>query len=234
MKKYWFIIALLFCCGLGSRVNAQWLPYYPGTLYRLDQPDTLVDADQYNVSMPKLEPHLSVGTGFMGTNYGDNRAFTSVAPSLVYRPNQRWTLIGGMRITQDMGLNPNYTPLGADVNYAPYKRNGGTGLISVGAAAIYQVNDNVWLGGSIYHIGGTYAPLYWGNGQVFDVSCTAVSAEAAFRFANDHLLQISFTYIHDNTGAMPYMMHDAWMHYGGWGLYGHPYGCYHMPMGFCY
>lgn len=240
MKKYSLIIVMLLCSCLWQRVHAQWLPYYPGTLYMIDAPDTLVSPDRYSIHLPKVEPHVSVGTGFMGTSYGDNRAFTSVAPSLVYRPSQRWTLVGGLRITQDMGLNPNYAPYSASPNLAPLRRNGGTGLISIGAAAQYQVNDNMWLAGSVYHLGGTYAPLYWGNGNVYDVSCTAVSAEAAFRFRNDNYLRISFTYIHDNAGTMPYMMHDAWMHYGfgGWGMCGQPYGCGmmypHAPMGFCY
>ena len=50
------------------------------------------------IVMPKWEPHLTVGTGFMGTSYGDNRLFTTVAPSLKYCPNDRWTISGGFRM----------------------------------------------------------------------------------------------------------------------------------------
>ena len=58
---------------------------------------------------------------------------------------------------------------------APYRqRNGGTGLVSAHAAAQYQVNDHLWLAASLYHLTGTYAPLYgFGNGDVFDVSAKA-------------------------------------------------------------
>ena len=48
-----------------------------------------------SVKTLKWEPHLSVSTGFIGSNYGDNRLFTSVAPSLDFRPNDRWRLTGG-------------------------------------------------------------------------------------------------------------------------------------------
>ena len=41
--------------------------------------------------LPKWEPHLAVATGFMGSSAGDNRLFTTVAPSLTYRPSSRWT-----------------------------------------------------------------------------------------------------------------------------------------------
>lgn len=240
MKKYILTIALMLAGVLMA--NAQWLPYYPGELYRVDCDDTLVSADHWQLELPKYEPHLSVSTGFMGTNYGDNRLYTSVAPSLIVRPNQKWTLGAGFRITTDMGMNPNYAVVNNPQSLAPYKRNGGTGLVSAGVAAQYQVNDNIWLAGSIYHMTGTYAPLYFGNGNVYDVSCTAISVEAAFRFANNNLLHIAFTYINDQNGTLPYMMHDAWMHcggFGGYGMYTNP--CYHhinptssylMPM--CY
>lgn len=231
MKRYILIIALLALCGFSPKVFAQWLPYYPEAIYRVADEDTLRNVQNLTLELPKVEPHLSVGTGFMGTSYGDNRLYTSVAPSLVYRPSKKWTLMGGFRITTDMGLNPNY-PFGSGLtDLAPYRRNGGTGLVSGGVRAQYQVNDNVWLAGSVYHIGGTYAPLYFGNGNVYDVSCTAISAEAAFRFANNNFLHVSFTYLNDQQGTLPYMMHDAWMHcggYGGWGFYATPADYYRM------
>ncbi|MCQ2273723.1 MAG: hypothetical protein MJZ86_02905 [Bacteroidales bacterium] len=242
MKINAFAILLMLVGALSLKVSAQWVPYYPGTMYRVDVDDTITDPDHWQLQLPKYEPHLSVSTGFFGTDFGDNRLYTSVAPSLIVRPNSKWTLMGGFRITTDMGLNSHYIIDNANPSYAPYKRNGGTGLVSAGVAAQYQVNDNIWLAGSIYHMTGTYAPLYFGNGNVFDVSCTAISAEAAFRFANNNLLHIAFTYINDQNGTMPYMMHDAWMHcvgFGGYGMYTNP--CYHhinptssylMPM--CY
>lgn len=234
MKKIAFIIVLILA-GFGSRVCAQWQPYYPGTMYRIDNADTIDDLSHVCVELPKYEPHLSVTTGFMGTNYGDNRLYTSVAPSLVVRPSKRWTLIGGFRITTDMGLNGNYT-FSDHTSLAPYRRNGGTGIAAVGLAAEYQVNENIWLSGSLYHFGGTYAPVYFGNGNVYDVSCTAISAAAAFRFSDDNFLKISFTYLRDNYGTLPLMMHDAWMHSGcyGWGMYSpadyYRMAAYGMPM----
>ena len=187
------------------------------------------DAD--TVKLSRWEPHLSVSTGFMGTSYGDNRLYTSVAPSLTFRPNGRWTMNAGFRITTDMGLNPNYAFSSPTRSLAPVRhRNGGTGLASAHVAAQYQVNDRLWLAAAMYHLGGTYAPLYgFGNGEVFDVSATAVSAAATYRFNNDSFLHLAVTYVRDEQGTLPYLWHDAWMHgYGSWGMYTSPMGYYHL------
>ena len=189
--------------------------------------------DTDTVRLSRWEPHLSVGTGFMGTSYGDNRLFTSVAPSLTFRPNGRWAVNAGFRITTDMGLNTNYAFSSPTRSLAPYKhRNGGTGLVSAHAAARYQVSDRLWLAAAVCHVGGTYAPLYgFGNCDVFDVSATAVSAAAAYRFGEDSFLHLSFTYVRDGQGTLPFLYHDAWMQgYGSWGLYGPPMGGYGMSV----
>ena len=230
MKKIYILMAFFVLSSLPVSLRAQWLPYYPASLYPHLYADTCTASD--TLVLPKWEPHLSVSTGFMGTSYGDNRLFTSVSPSLVYRPSDKWTLVGGFRITTDMGLNPNYTIGTNQRSLAPYKTNGGTGLASGYVEAQYQVNENFWLAGSIYHIGGSYAPFYGPlNGEAFQVSATAISAAAAFRFSNNNLLHISFTYIRDHAGTMPFMLHDAWMHSGGfapWGLYATPTDYYRM------
>lgn len=188
--------------------------------------------------LSRWEPHLSVSTGFMGTSYGDNRLFTSVAPSLTFRPNDHWTVNAGFHITSDMGLNPNYAIGSPTKDLAPYRhRNGGTGLASAHVAAQYQVNDRLWLAAAIYHLGGTYAPVYgWGNGEVFDVSATAVSAAASYRFKNDSFLHLAFTYVRDEQGTLPYMWHDAWMSgcYGPWGLYSMGTRCNTLLFEGCY
>ena len=161
-----YIMATLFICLMSSMpAHAQWKS----------------DAD--TVKLSRWEPHMSVSTGFLGTSYGDNRLYTSVAPSLTFRPNDRWKMNAGFRITSDMGLN----------------------------------------------LTGTYAPLYgFGNGDVFDVSATAVSAAASYRFGDNNFLHLAFTYIRDEQGTLPYMWHDAWMSgYGAWGMHALPMGCYH-------
>lgn len=213
-KKYQIGVLLLFFLAAAVPSRAQWR----------SQADT--------VTLPKWEPHLSVSTGFVGSSYGDNRLYTSVAPSLTFRPNDRWTINAGFRITTDMGLNPNYMFSSPTKDLAPYKhRNGGTGIASAHVAAQYQVTDRLWLAASVYHLGGTYAPIYgFGNGSSFDVSATAVSAAASYRFRNDSFLHLSFTYIRDEYGTMPYLFHDAWMHggYGPWGMYASPTDYYRM------
>ncbi len=182
--------------------------------------------------LPKWEPHLAVATGFMGSSAGDNRIFTTVAPSLTYRPSSRWTVNAGFGITSDMGLNPNYAMTRPTRNLAPYKRNGGTGLVSAHAEAIYRAGENVWLAAAVYHLSGSYAPLFgMANGRVLDVSATAISAAAAFRLSEKSFLQLSFTAVHDRYGTMPALYHDAWMHggCGSWGLYSPLAGYGHMP-----
>ena len=196
-------------------------------------------SDSDTVKMSRWEPHLRVNTGFLGTSYGDNRLYTSVAPSLTFRPSSRWAVNAGFSITTDMGLNPNYAFSSPERSLAPYKhRNGGTGLASAHVAAQYQVSDRLWMAAAVYHLGGTYAPIYgFGNGEVFDVSATAISAAASYRFKNDSFLHFSFTYVRDAQGTLPYLYHDAWMHgYGSWGMYASPMGCYGLgiPHGHCF
>ena len=184
------------------------------------------------IEPPRWEPHVSVTTGFMGSNYGDNRLFTSVAPSLTFRPSTRWELRGGFRITNDMGLNPNYTT-NQPRSLAPRRRNGGTGIASAYVEADYRVNDRLWLAASLYHIGGQYAPLFGpANGDAIDISATALSAAAAYRFSNNSYLHLSFTVVRDHTGMMPYMLYDTWMHsgWGGWGCYASPTDYYRLTV----
>ena len=208
-----YIMATLFICLMSSMpAHAQWKS----------------DAD--TVKLSRWEPHMSVSTGFLGTSYGDNRLYTSVAPSLTFRPNDRWKMNAGFRITSDMGLNPNYAFSSPTRSLAPVRhRNGGTGLASAYLAAQYQVSDRLWLAAAVYHLTGTYAPLYgFGNGDVFDVSATAVSAAASYRFGDNNFLHLAFTYRRDEQGTLPYMWHDAWMSgYGAWGMHALPMGCYH-------
>ena len=197
---------------------ALFLSYTSGMVAQEHTPSSFASAD--TLQLPKWEPHISVLTGFMGTNYGDNRLYTSVAPSLTYRSNDKWQLHAGFRITSDMGLST----LPADPtpkSMAPYRhRNGGTDLASAHFSAEYRVNENMWLMATVYHIGGSYAPLYSPMpGQVFDVSATALSAAAAFRFGNDNLLRLTFTYVRDHAGTLPWLCHDVWMH-SGMGYYG--------------
>ena len=210
--KYWMAVLLMCIMSVGT-VHAQWR------------------SDTDTVKLSRWEPHLSVSTGFIGTSYGDNRLYSSVAPSLTFRPNSRWAVNAGFRITTDMGLNPNYTLSTPVKSLAPYRqRNGGTGLVSAHAAAQYQVSDHLWLAASLYHLTGTYAPLYgFGNGDVFDVSATALSAAALYSFSNDSFLHLSFTYLRDEYGTMPYLYYDAWMHgYGSWGMHVSPLECYRL------
>ena len=198
---------------------------------RTYNPDRPLREIKDSVKAPKWEPHLSVSMGFLGSSYGDNRLFTSVAPSLSYRPNDRWLVSAGFRITSDMGFP--FVQNNRDL--APYKREGGTGLASAHVAAEYRVNDNLWLAASVYHIGGKYAPFcVFAQGSTLDVSATAISAAAALRFNDDNYLRLSFTMIHDHYGTLPYMYFDSWMHSGfsPWGMYASPTDFYRMAAPF--
>lgn len=170
--------------------------------------------------LPKWEPHLAVTTGFLGSTSGDNRLFSTVAPSLTLRPSDRWTLNAGFGLMSDMGLNPDYALSKPTRSLAPYKRNGGTGLVTAHAEAVYRAGKNVWLAASVYHLGGTYAPLYgMANGDVLDVSATALSAAAAFRLSEKSFLHLSVTAVHDRYGTLPFLYDDMWMN-GGFGTWG--------------
>ena len=220
MKK--ILLSILVLCAMPV-AHAQLFGGFYSPLFPYITDDT--------IKAPKYEPHLSVSTGFMGSTHGDNRMFTSVAPSLVVRPSNRWTITTGLSLTSDFGLNPNYIATAEPNSLAPLRRNGGTGLVSAYAAAQYQAGDNIWLSAMLYHLGGTYAPLYgFANGNVLDVSATALSAAATFRFKNDNFLHLSFTYVRDDYGTIPFLYHDYWMHGGCYSPYG--FGIYASP--FCY
>lgn len=226
MSKYkLFILAIMFCC-FATSLRAQWQLPNGGVReenYNIEKFDTL--------ALPKWEPHLYVGTGFMGTNRGDNRIYSTVMPSLTFRPSDKWAITGGFSFTSDLGLNPYYSFESAPKSLAPYKRNGGTSLASGYVSAEYHAGENVWLSASLYHQGGTYAPIYgFANGNAFDVSVTAINAEAAFRFKNNNFLILSFTMIKDNVGTLPYMMYDSWHHggFGPWGMYASSFDYYRM------
>ncbi len=230
MKKIQIFSIFLLLCNMPVVLRAQCLLSGSDYLRSHSYTDTCNALD--TIFLPKWEPHLSVSTGFMGTGYGDNRLFTSVAPSITYRVDDKWTITGGFRITTDMELNPNHSVGSNQRSLAPYKKNGGTGVVSGRVEAQYQVNENFWLAGSIYHMSGNYNPFYGlMNGEAFKVSATAISAAAAFRFNNNNLLHISFTYIRDHAGTMPFMLHDAWMHGGGFtpfDIYATPADYYRM------
>ena len=177
---------------------------------------------QQDTVSSKWTPHLSVGTGVLGTSHGENRLFNSVAPSLIFRPNDRWALEGGFRVTTAVSVGSGSNSLFDTParSLAPYKNQGGsTGLVSAHVSASYRANERLWLSAMVYHLGGNYAPLYgWGAGSEFDVSVTAFSAAATYRFANDSFLHLSFTCLHDTQGTLPMLMHDGWM-LGGHGFY---------------
>lgn len=220
MKSFRYIV-LLAAVLMVHQTRAQFLPS--------------ITAGNDSVQPPKWEPHLSVTSGFWGSSNGDNRLFTSVAPSLTYRPSDKWAVNAGFRITSDMGLNPNFTLSKPEKSLIPYKRNGGTGLASAHVEAVYRAGQNVWLGAALYHVGGSYAPFYgFANGDVLNVSATAISAAAAFRFNDESFLHLSFTVVRDHCGTLPYMYHDTWMHggFGPWGLYASPTDYYRMAMPF--
>lgn len=215
MKTIRYIVAAVLMMG-SLNLWAQWRPYHEAVF------DTVEDFD--TISFPRWEPHLSVGMGFFSSSFGDSRVFTSVAPSLSYRPNDRLTVNGGFRVISDFGVDKVFASPAPVRNLAPYRNNGGTGMVGVHLGAEYQVNDNVWLAATLYHLGGSYAPIYaFTNGNDLDVSITALTAEAAFRFKNDNFLHLSVTVMRDRGGALPYMWHDAFMTgHGAWGMGGMP------------
>lgn len=222
MNKATKLTGILIMLALATPVTAQ---------YRV--PRTLCDsAYRDTIVLPRFEPHLYLGTGFVGTNYGDNRLYYEVAPSFVFCPNNRWTVNAGFGITTDFGLNGGYNRVAAEPrSLAPYKMgNGGTRLFEASVAASYRISENVWVAGAIAHLQGQYAP-YFGpaNGQAVPVSATAISGAAAFRFANNDWLHIAFTYVRDHNGTMPYLYHDAWHNMGG---YGYPFNNCGMGWGY--
>ena len=184
-----------------------------------------------SLPLPKWEPHLSVGTGFISSYHGDSRMYSTVAPSLVYRPNDKLTVTGGFRITTDLSFNPSYH-VGAPRSLAPRRHNGSTGLVSAELGAQYRLGENVWLAAALYHLGGQYVPMYgFASGQTLEMSATAIAASAAFRFNNDNYLHLYVAFIRDNAGTLPHLMYDTFCSgWGGYGGYGWSYYDYYRMM----
>lgn len=196
--------------------------WLPAKAQHIQERDTIV---------PRWEPHISVTTGFVGSSYGDNRLYTSIAPSVTFRPTKRLSFVGGIGMMNDLGMDPHYL-VHPVRSLAPLRSsNGGTGLVSAYVGAEYQVNDRLWLAASLYHLGGQYAPFFGcANGSAVDVSATALSAEAAYRFSDNNYLRLSFTVVRDHTGMLPYMMYDSWMYHGwgSWNSYASPTDLYRL------
>jgi len=209
--KIFLATAIIFSFSISNWVRAQY-PYYDGLFRYWPSDDSL--------KLRQVEPHLSVSTGFIGNSRGDNRVFTSVAPSFTYRANEKVTFMGGFSVLSDFGLDRNFVNNPIRSKAPRRDRNGGTGIVSAEVGMHYQVNDKFLLSAWLYHAGGQYAPFYSRiNDGAFDVSVTALSASAAYRFNNEDFLRVSLTVIRDHTGSMPFVLHDAWMSRGwdmGW------------------
>lgn|GEM_PF-1520278 len=186
-----------------------------------------------SLALPRFEPHLFVGAGVIAASGGGGRMLYHAAPSFVVRPSDRLTIHAGFDIRTDMGLGGGYDLGPTPRSLAPY-RSCGTRLISGGAGVAYRAGRDVWLWGAVSHIGGTYAPFFGpASGSVVNVSATALSAAAAFRFADDNYLHLSFTYVRDHAGTLGSLWYDAWRGgygYGGgaWGTYATPFDYYRM------
>lgn len=187
-----------------------------------------------NDSISKWDYHLSVGTGVMG-NRDDARCYTLVAPSISYRPTDRWKINGGFGVMSDFGLVNTYkVDFSNTPSRVPLKQQSNTGIVAGYVAAEYQANEKLWLAASIFGVSGQYNPFFFGNGQSLPVGLYGGSASMTYKIGDDSFLHLSLHIINDNMGTLPFLYHDALM-YSGIGCYGlmNPYYM-HNPMGCSY
>lgn len=170
--------------------------------------------------------HLSMGTALVGSRLGSASVF-SVTPSVVYRPNDRVTVRASASALNTYTLAPNgYRIEGIRPrSYAPVRHPSAAVAGAVSVAMTYRVNERLWLGASLFHMGGQMASDVLMNPflpptTMIDMNMTAFTAALRYKLREDSFLDMHFTVINDPTGALGPLYYGS--PYGG--MYGTFYG----------
>ncbi len=181
--------------------------------------------------------HLSMGTALAGSRFGSASVF-SVTPSVIYRPNDKLTVHASASALNSYTLAPNgYRIEGVRPrSYAPLRHPSAAVAGAVNLAMTYRVNERLWLGASLFHMGGQMASDALMNpflppATMMDMNLTAFTASLRYKLREDSFLDMHMTVINDPTGALGPLYYGSL--YGG--LYGAPYGgIYGGPYGGMY
>ena len=143
--------------------------------------------------------HMSVGTE-VAAGFGNTQSLTWVAPSGKWRVNERLTLRGGFAVAGNL-LPMGYALHGREPrSLAPVRQ--GTTLGAAWAQAEYRANERLLLWGSVMRMTGFAQPLWMNHAEKVDVA--AVSGGFAYRFAQNSVLAMHFSFVHDHYANMLY------------------------------
>lgn len=188
------------------------------TSIKADRPvHLLTDKSRLNDSLQPMEFHLSMGGGFIGSNY-NSASFFGVTPSVIYRPSDKLSFRASASFVNSYSLAPNgYEIQGRRPrNMAPL-RDPGAVASAISMSATYQANDRLWIAGSVMFLNGALASgaivnPWFAPDMPIELNATAVTAAMRYRVGKDSFLDFHFTFINDRTGALGPL------------LFGGPYG----------
>lgn len=203
--------------GLSTATSLAKDTHHDGALHFVRPSHPLHDYCHLTDTTKPWKFHLSMGGAYIGSKYTAASVF-GLSPSVVYRPNDKFTFKSSAAIINSFSLAPGgYTIHGRPQrNLAPYRDPSAlAGAINISAS--YKINDRLWLAGSVMFVGGRLAsgaiinPWFTPDMPV-DLNATAVTAAMRYRIGNDSFIDFHMTFIDDRTGAL------------GPILFGGPYG----------
>ena len=172
-------------------------------------PDTVQTTDMLH----KFNYHVSLFSGVY-SGWGETHSYMGVAPSFSYTLNERWKLKAGFVAMSD--INPNFTP--QERSLAPRRNNSTTALAGT-INAEYQATDRLLISSSIFYVGGQLDPVWVSGNSVSTLQAYGVSAAMHYKTKHNNYLDLSMTYIHDNTGALAPLFYNPYYSAYGCGFY---------------
>lgn len=185
-------------------------------------------------SLSRWDFHVKLGTGVY-SGFDQVHGYTSVAPRVTYKPNDKLKLHGGFVAFNEMEAATLQVRGHAPRNMAPRKNS--SMAIAAYIAGTYRVNDRLLLAGSLFHLGGQIDPLWTPSQYPVDLSVTGFNAAMSYRLGKSSYLDVSLTVLRDRTGAVvPLLMNPFYMGANPWGYWndlhggncfvGSPFWCY--------
>lgn len=158
-------------------------------------------------SLQRFNYHVSLFSGVY-SGWGETHGYMGVAPSFSYTFNDHWKLKAGFMALSD--LNPNFTP--QERSLAP--RRNTTTVLAGAVRAEYQANDHLWFAASAFYVGGQLNPVWVPGNSAYTLQAYGVSTSMRYKTKHNNYLDLSMTYIHDNTGVLAPLLCDPYYSYG--------------------
>lgn len=166
----------------------------------------VVQAQTANDSVSKWDYHLNVGTGIVSDFDNQVKSYFMISPQFEYKANAKLRLKAGFNLISDMD---SYVFKGREPRSLAPRKNSST-AVGVHLSAQYQVNDRLWLGATVFHIGGQSSLLYTFNpfygcqfGMPVDLGITGLCADMRYRIGDNNYLDLHISVIKDSYGTLP-------------------------------